>query len=348
MLPRSKGLIYSYRDFTEQDLNLTESDLRFSLKSIESLDNINLEDLTVEEQSLFMQKNFHAYKNDMNTKMNYRNKFFFKEFCIRYPSDHENIDKINRYSVSAWNDYSKRKHIDDRNLTVELFDAYLNSGRARRTLRFIVKTEHVYQLIKDLYNTLRIIDDFNDVVVTDNDVNLYVLPIYVYHTYTNEYIRISELVYNDYTMDTLYNILEKIRNSLKEFAAINYYMLDMYNSNNKVDVYNTKTRKFSNVTFKAYASTADNDKKVYSYIHEYKPNEYNPSIKINIDTDRPNVLAGSDIPRKLCDYRYTVRGHKSHRWIGKRGNQQLKEVWIDSYEKNKDKPFKIIKETKLK
>ena len=37
-----------------------------------------------------------------------------------------------------------------------------------------------------------------------------------------------------------------------------------------------------------------------------------------------------------------VRGHDSHRWVGTGDNKHLKRVWIDPYEKNKDKPKQLI------
>ena len=163
-----------------------------------------------------------------------------------------------------------------------------------------------------------------------------------------KYERISDFAYGEIDCENLMYLLDDIRDALKVFASTNFYMLDMYNSNDKVSVYNKRTRRFSNMTFKAYSSIATNDKKLYCYLEQKNPNKYTPSIEIEIDTDRSNILAGTDIPRRLCDYRFSVRGHWSHRWIGKRGNQRLVPVWIDPYEKNKDKPFKIIKETRLK
>jgi hypothetical protein len=350
MIPSSKGLIYSYRDFSAKDLEVFDDPLDFETDDIFKKDTVNFLDLEVSEFIDFIRKKFVQYSKDVNTDYIYHNKYFFKEFCVRFFEDSlRNKQSIYHYSLSGWDIMSKNKGIDDRTLTIAMYDF---ADSARLTYKFIVKTEHIYQLIKDLKDTSDyvyyelVLKEDKLTLANDQLVNLYVLPIYLMNN--GEYERISDFAYGEIDCENLMYFLDDIRDALKVFAATNYYMLDMYNSNDKVAVYNKRTRRFSNMTFKAYSSTATNDKKLYCYLKEKNPNRYTPSVEIEIDTDRSNILAGTDIPRKLCEHRFSVRGHWSHRWIGKRGNQRLVPVWIDPYEKNKDKPFKIIKETRLK
>ena len=353
MIPQSKGLIYSYKDFNQKDLEVDMNIVRSTYDDICQLDTINYGDLTTGEQMHFNGNNYIKYKNDVKSEGKYRNKYFFKEFAIRYKDDDDlDIEKINRYSLSSWNAKSKHKGIDDRTLSIDLLKYNTVKNKMSRYDLYIVKTEHIYQLIKDLedylgYIAFDLIRDNNlrNCKVSRNNINLFVLPIYIYDQ--NKFRRISDIFYNEYTYDDLHDAVGDLYLALKYFVSANYYMLEMYNNNDRVTVYNCKTRRFSNMTFKAYTSVATNNKKVYSYTDRNMPDKYSPSVEISINTDRYNIFAGTDIPRKLCDYRFTVRGHKSHRWVGKRGHQHLEEIWIDPYEKNKDKPFRIIKETKL-
>lgn len=355
MIPESKGLIYSYKDFDQSDFELTTSDIDFDQDEIFNVDYIDFTDLTAGEQQGFVFDNYNKYKKDIKTDYRFRNKYFFKDFVVRYPSNNEDSTIINRYTLSGWNAASKRKGIDDRTLTLDLFSYVEEVDTLYRDYRFLVKTEHIYQLLQDINRYMTFVEgeligkeDLGNQYAIDEEINLYLLPIYIYSKKLDKYTRISDYIYGKRTYATLSDILVDLYESLKLFASVNFYMLDMYNSNDRVTVYNTNTRRFSNLTFKAYSAVATNNKKVYAYIDKKMPNNYSPSLEININSDRSNILAGTDIPRKLCDYRYTVRGHKSHRWVGKKGNQHLEEIWIDPYEKNKDKAWKIIKETKMR
>lgn len=354
MIPESKGLIYSYKDFKSKDFDLLDSDINFNVSEVEEVDCINLDDFTTAEHNHFVSKYWVRYERDIIRDNIYTDKYFFKDFTIKYPSDDDiDIEFVNRYTISGWDAQDERKGIDSRTLTIDLFSYDNNTDIMYRDDRFLLKTKHLYQLILDLRNYRRYLDQeilikrkLDKVLVSDNDVNLYVLPIYI--LVQNRYVRISDVFYHRETYEELSRLLDNLYNSIKLFLSTNYYMLDMYNSNGKVSVYNTKTRKMSNITFKAYSVTANSNKKVYSHVDTKSVDEYTPTIEIQIDSDRSNILCGTTIPRRLCDYRFTVRGHWAHRWVGKKGNQRLQKIWINSYEKNKDKPFKIIKETKLK
>lgn len=355
MIPVAKGHIYSYRDFTPEDLKVQpEETEEIFIEDLRKLDSINYMDLTSAEYWEFIAHQWKLFKKDLKHEYRYRNKYFLKEFCISVPDPDCDVNEfINKYTLSDWNQTTKDKHIDDRTLKIELFSYVDRVDSLFAGDVYLVKVEHIYQLILDLSRRIECADQairngWGDRLVSNQEFNLYVFPVYILNFKAERYFRISEICYGKCTINEFYDLIFALHEALKAFVATNFYMLDLYESNNKVSVYNENKRMFNNVTFKAYATTATSNKKVYSYIEKNMPDKYSPSIEINIDPDRENVLAGNVIPRKLCDYRFTVRGHYTHVWKGKRGNQRREKVWVDAYEKNKEKPFKIIKETKLK
>lgn len=354
MIPKAKGHIYSYKDFTDEDLEVNpEETEEIFIEDLRKIDSISYMDLTYAELYEFVCKQWKLYKKDLKTEFRYRNKYFLQKFCVNFADpDDDVVECINKYTLSDWKPKAKNNEIDDRTLKIELFRYIdrIDSLYADKT--YLVKSEHIYQLVLDLSRQIEEVDNLidsghaNDLVNFD-ELNLYVLPIYILDAKTDEYLRISNFCYENYTFDEYYYVISDLYDALKIYVATNFHMLDLYNSNQKVTVYNSRKQTFSKVTFKAYASTATENKKVYSYVEQNMPDTYSPSIEISIDPEAKNVLAGNMIPRKLCDYRFSVRGHYTHVWKGKKGNQHREKIWVEPYEKNKDKPWKIIKETKL-
>jgi hypothetical protein len=67
--------------------------------------------------------------------------------------------------------------------------------------------------------------------------------------------------------------------------------------------------------------------------------------KIRTSISNPdNMFAIRDFSKRVYEYKMQVRGHEQHYWVGSGPNKRRILRWVNPYYKNKDKPFKVIRE----
>ena len=347
----SRQLNFSYRDFKDEDLIY---DGFIPLKEMKRLDYVDLTQYSSDKVHEYLQNLYNDYESNENI---YNGKYFYKEFVIReqcenvgLPSDEEKFKKEIRYwrfCISDWDEDDKELGIDSRTLTMDIYtlqstalgNRFVTDGSYR------IKITYLNDILKRLGEYLDIIEDCNSkyIKISKDIINMYILPIFVCYDMTNSnkqnvypetgklysgYKRISDWSI-DWDNKTYDDELTCIAAALTRFAVINYHMVKSSSENKYVKVDNDKETDFRSAIH-YYSKSAKSDKPVIINID---------GIKHVISKNRNNIYDGN-IVRKICDYKFQVSGHWRHLKSGK-------VVWVNSYYKNKDKEFKVIKNNKL-
>lgn len=337
-------LPYSYKSFKETDIKYRDV---IEYKEVKRYDNISLE--SVNHRNLVVES-FKKLKNDVMGDQKYYKKFFFNEVCLTYNEYHESYSyscfkvknelvKFNTiFRVDEWDKLDNAHNIDSRCLTIDIFIKDINIASYK------VKVEHIYQLILDID---RITGNYLNNKISD--INLDVLPIYAVinenvYTHYDNYKRISKIDFKN--IKYIISVLNDLLVSLMLFYGINYHIVET------IDNAEYKEISVSN----EYAHSIIKDENMVTPQIVPANSDVIRIIKLNmpdygcvkIRHNTKNVR-NSNIVRKMCDYKFQVEGHFHNYWIGseKKGTRQLITKWVEPYYKNKDKPFKIIKEVKI-
>lgn len=383
MFPNTNGLIYSYRDFKPSEIHYKGFIPYDAMRRLDYIDVSKLED---NEVINFIDKYYRKFEEDImefNTRFG---KYFFKEFCIKdYDHNGDDVYYRYKISDWDEEDRSRGIDSRILNADVYKYNpdsgVYTNETsyvfKTTHVYQIIRDVERKADFLRSRLNTgqSKGID-----AVTTSILNLYVLPVYMrfgtHHQIINEdgtidktvvesggvsnkkYHRISDIGYAYYSrsyldnwdFDTTIRYLDEIKDILKAFAATNFYLLDMAENGNDITIYNYDTNRTSRKSFKSYVSKAKGDigKEIKlsiteSFVDKSKQRLYHINVYMNTEHDNTYV---EPIPRKLCDYRFSVRGHYATYWCGSGPDKHKVLRWIDGYEKNKNKPYRIIKEFK--
>ena len=326
--------MYSFKSITPEDLMFREYE---TLQEVRRYDYINLvhmdKDIKREVLKEFMSEYEEAFSHGRDYKDSICYRSYFKDFVIREAVDKENKDdhtdvrfyafKIRGRVIVSGDQFCKDNRVMEITLYTLHNDAYM------RDAKFLFKLSHKDQLFIDIDNLL---DKKHE------DRNYHILPLYLntYRVAEGKYERAS-IVANYHNPDHFDHYLNMVIQSIARFNAINYHLLSLVEDNKPVEVYSDGDyRPFENLV-QYIKEEATEDKRVKVKLAE--------NCIASIKPDNRNIYDHSNIIiRKLCDYRYQVRGHYQGYWYGTKGNQVKKYVWKEAYFKNKDKPFRIIKE----
>ena len=143
---------------------------------------------------------------------------------------------------------------------------------------------------------------------------------------------------NLYNKDKIH-LVDIFAAGIGRFAAVNNYLLRSVEDNIEI----------------RYRYTDDNQDYIHStvvnsFIDEVVgPTEDKPVImdigKIRANISNPdNIFTIRNFSKRVYEYKMQVRGHKQHYWVGSGVNRHREVRWKNPYYKNKDKPFKIIRE----
>ena len=136
-----------------------------------------------------------------------------------------------------------------------------------------------------------------------------------------------------------YSEVSMIMCGLRRFTAMNRFMIDTLMSKEPADISILDeegdvvlSKKVKNIT--SYISKATEDKQIKIDIND---------VEIKTNLDKANVISDGAV-RKICDYKFQVRSHYQRYWVGKGDNKHVELRKKESYYKNNDKQFKVIKE----
>lgn len=347
MIPQvNDSILYSYKSFIKEDL---EFEGFKTIDELNKLDYISLEKYPKSSQGYdsFLTNYFQKYKTDTLGDRIFYKIFLLKEFLLKIRND--NIDGYYRFEVSDWNKEDNDNNKDTRHLTC---DFYMIMNNQEHKLSFRVKVDHIYQLICDLRGYINTLtrELKEDVSFKDKlfGMNTYVLPLYLYIeniNLNNKYKRISDIApcINNYQIR---NMLALIEEALRLFCSLNYSLVSTASSDEPTNIYCPDTNKMQHRTFKSFVKKATEDKTIVVDIAKIPfVEEKNNTLHAIISTQKNNIIV-NQFPRKLCDYKYQVRGHWHKYWVGTGDDKHLEKRWIQPYYKNKDKDHKIVKEIK--
>ncbi|MBR6289397.1 MAG: hypothetical protein IKR19_08680 [Acholeplasmatales bacterium] len=335
--------IYSYISFNRKhgDLDYKEPESR---GDIIRYDYFNLTKLDIDtKRKLFenMQKEFDEAKAQGFEYKDYIiNRYFFKQFVIREKTDAENQTRFYKYSLSDWDERNKSIGLDDRILTVDIYTEF-EDGFFQRDMSLKLRVGHRHEIL-DYINTVLDKCEYNTENIRRQD--LYIAPLYYTVDTTDEgsYYRISDMNNKggSWSDNLIIKNLQYIPQSLMRFSLFNFYMLNKVEDNSTMEFIDSNTGNTTSDNIVEYIKkNPTKDKKVMIYD--------NTGMRIKINPERKNIYSHDNLSiRTLCDYKFQVRAHYQHYWVGSScdGTLHREYRWKESYYKNPDNKFRIIKE----
>lgn len=342
---------YSYKSFKNEDLIPDENEI-LDLNNLDRIDYFNFWNISEETyqkiDTLYSKyaKDFEKYDWDEKDFIFFR--CIFKEFVVRFKVIDKNMSDIDNYIAPGG--YIRFKIIDnfpgsninEKILSIQYY--LITSGKSFNMYSVRIKLTHKDLILNNVENTikhyeLKLNDNhYDDAINKIKNLNLHVLPIYVYNKKSKKYESISTLKdRKDY--DSIYNIFSGIAGNLRTFNALNYYMLCKLENNDNMDFLKSDNSIVSSSLVEYMKYEAHEDKKIRIRIDN--------DVNLNLYTKNDNIYSHDNkVVRKLCDYRFMVSAHWHHYWVGskKDGTAHRIRKWVESYEKNKDKQYKIIRE----
>lgn len=329
---------YTYKSFTPNELVYTEDE---TLKELRRYDYINLTNMAKKERNDFLKSTYNNYLEDLKKGFEYKdyicNRYYLKEFVLRdtgYFSDDETED-IRFFKYKIYGNikvFGGDTYKDERCLRIDIYT--LHDNILEKDSKCIIKIGHKNELIDQLSNYIQI---------PVKDRNYYVIPMYINTVKTgNKFVRVSDesRYWSDEDFETVIGIIDQ---ALIRFASLNHYMITMYEDNIPVDgLTNSGNYEHYDSIIEYVKSKAVADKHVKVKIAD--------NAVLSIKKDNNNVYDHDNIiTKRLCDYKFLVNAHYQGYWYGKRGSTERvkKYVWKESYYKNKNKPFRIIKERQV-
>lgn len=300
---------------------------------------INMEDKQLKD--FLSDKMLEIASNYNENKILYKDYIFlrhyFKEFVIREKVRDENGNangqtRYYHYKISG----DRNKTSDFRVLNINVYTSF----RDRNVLELSAKVfaAHTTFLFLNVISSKPLSDDnFNssDIFCGDSIYMYLTLPnggkAYVPNYGIQMSAKEEKFVYNFKDNDTqiLNNYLSQ---AIGRYVVVNYYMLNKVESNESVSI---DDKEYDSIV-EYVKSKAKLDKKVRINLDK----DYN--IKLVTDPKRRNIYSHDNYQlRKLCDYKFQVKAHYQ-RYHYKDGS--IKWLWKESFFKNKDKEFNIIKE----
>ena len=285
------NLLYSYRSFNSDDLRYKAP---FNLYQINRFDKVELDKINNDQKISLMTKGMEDNKE--------REPFVFKDLVISELCDNtSNQIRLWVYSQDSLG-----------NMRIEVYTKIADRDKLVVDYRFLVKSEHIYQLFANLNRV-------QDLSVYDS----HIVPMYLIDGF--KYVRYSDYIFENH-------ITPKFRDLILQFLLSALGRIIAFNSLCCVkDDETIEKTKCDNVIVNVNYFIADSDK--YQYIKL--------GNKKSVGTKSKNGLRQVD--RNICKRKYQVRGHWHKYWVGKRGEQHLEVKWIEPYYRNKDEQYSLIR-----
>lgn len=335
-------LKYSYTVFKDEDFVMTPV---LDKDELERYDFVDYNDVELSELRNLFAKYIDEYKREAMYSADTPSHWFFKDFYVKEKSSEPGMDKYIFFSISDF--FNDEEDKDDRNLTISLYNYYEDTDTFEFDVAYRLKLVHVYQAYLDLKrdtNRLARRHETNplEAPLNRDQINLYVYPVYLQHTYDTSFHRISTLYYGLYNdaIDQFTKEFNNLTKCIRRFIVINQMMYSNINNKDKmIVVTGTKDKKYKVVKyFKEHATC---DKHVVINIDK---------VNVGIVPKRKNIYSDlkGTVCRRLCDYRYQVTGYLSHRWHGskKDNTYHLEPCWVKAHYRNEGKQYNIIKKYK--
>ena len=341
---------YSYKSFEEKDLRFIHSD---TLENLNRYDYINLTRLNLKNKQKMLQDLLHDYLEAAGREYDYKDyiisRYFYKQFVIRENTDEGNQVRYYKYTLSDWDESAKDVGLDNRILTIEIYTKDTSTNKCVRDVTYKLMVGHKLNILDQINKVIDALDAGE--VITSKKINLYVIPLFFSIYPLNSLDNIGSIPFNSFTYERISQIkhypdslmkqiLLFLPQSLYRFCIFNYYMLNRVEDNVEMIFLNSNNN-FELDTLVSYIKRHPKEDK-HVVIRDFK---YNLSIKM--DPSRSNIYSHDNvIIRTLCDYRHQVHAHYQHYWKGskKDGTRHRELIWKESYERNKDKPYRVIKE----
>lgn len=326
--------MYSYRTFSKEEIEYNKIE---EYSDIIRYDYFDFTKISFEDRYKFTEKLLSRYDDIESKGFEYNDfmthRYFFKEFVLREIFEDKSL--YVKYYLSDWNKVNKDKEYDDRMLII---DIYMQDGDIfYRVFSYKIKIGHKDDIIKYLQYLDDKCEKDTSLILSEN---LYVLPLYI-SVHKSEYVRISDLYKKfdrsklDHSM--IYSACTSALRYIRLFSLLNFYMIDKVENNEEFDfldngniVSNTLTTYISKKAVKDKTVVIDMGNKIRLRIKPKRDNIYNHN---------------NHTLRSLCDYKFQVSAHYHTYWIGSKKNNTRRKIkkWVESYFKNADKEFNIIK-----
>lgn len=352
--------LYSYRVFKEEEL---EYDIPDDLKQLNRYDYINLTNITSNKAkqkmlSDLLSEYLKVQEEGFEYKDHILDRYYYKQFVIRETTDDESQTRYYKYTLSDWDEASKKDELDDRTIAIDIYSKNNNDDSYWRDASFKLKVGHKHELMNQVDDILMELDEQVNGKEYDSDMyttekNLYVVPLYFnihpindskhesFHmNHGPSYTRVSILKGN-YSVSMCRSIFSLFQQAMYRFCIFNLYMINKIEMNEEMIFVDTNDAHYESDNMIDYIKRHPFEDK-HVLIRDFK---YNISIKM--DPSRKNIYSRDNKTiRTLCDYQHQVHGHYQRYWYGseKDGTRHVEWVWKDAYSRNDHKLYRVIKE----
>lgn len=370
--------MYSYTMFG----NDTQIHIPFSLKNLKRIDYVDFRKMARADRQEFYSRNLDEYFKRLEDGEYINPMYSLKKFSIKEVVDDDYV-RPDIYAVREfvfylhdWISYKDQHKYDNRKLYIDIYDTirYKDTGVVHKNLVLSATTFAAHK-----EDNFRNLERYLNVDISDlSKYKMYEIPIYLIpgipnidrYEYESEYRRYNDLIedptfkYQRFSDVWKINapiqekraMIEVLVDAFRRFISLNFYLLKVLVENEVVIIKDT------NRDNEEIRMESDMDRIIrncenrncYKESHEIKDKHVvielsELTMRMNINYINKNLVDDKKTRKQIRKqrYKYQVKGHFHHYWVGHGLDKHLEAKWIDPYFRNKDMPAKIIKEGKI-